>query len=41
MCGAQDLFWSPILHPKYKSSAFFTVAVTALLRLAKVTSPQM
>jgi len=41
MCGAQDLSWSPILHPKYKLYAFLTIAVMAFLCPANVTSPQM
>jgi len=41
MCGAQVLSWSPILHPKYRWFAFFTIAVLNFLCPANVTSPQM
>ena len=41
MCGAQDLSWLPILHPKYKWYSFFTIAEMAFLLLANDTSPQM
>jgi hypothetical protein len=41
MWGAQDLSRSPILPPKYKWYAFFTIAVMDFLCLPNVTSPQM
>jgi hypothetical protein len=40
-CGANFLFWSPPLQPKYKKYAFFVVGVIENFLEVNVTSPQI